>query len=108
MLKKVLTIIILAALMSYSAFAEDAAPASSNEAAVSSSSEAAASSSEAATVEKKGTKGFVVSLDENNIVIVDDNNQNVTFKIEKSTKFIDVLNNNAVVISAGIVVDDCV
>ncbi|HPG30868.1 MAG TPA: hypothetical protein PLQ81_08795, partial [bacterium] len=107
MLKKVLTIIILAALMSYSAFAEDAAPASSNEAAVSSSEGAATtSSSEAATVEKKGTKGFVVSLDENNIVIVDDNNQNVTFKIEKSTKFIDAPNNNAVVTAAGIVVDD--
>ncbi|MBP7653183.1 hypothetical protein KA977_07155 [Candidatus Dependentiae bacterium] len=97
MLKKVFTIIILVALMSYCAIAADeaAAPAAGD-----------ANTTQAAAVEMKGTKGFVVSLDENSIVIVDDNNQNVTFKIEKSTKFVDAPNNNAIVTASGIVVDD--
>ena len=59
----------------------------------------------AASANKTSVKGWVVSVDENSIVIVGDDNQNQTFKVDKTTKFIDAPNNNAVADAAIAAVD---
>lgn len=84
-------------------------PAANNSASVAPSSDASAvgeTQSSTPAVEKIRTIGFVVSIDENNVTIVDDSNNNHTYKIEKSTKFIDANKGNGLVPATEITVDE--
>ncbi|MEW5694285.1 MAG: hypothetical protein AB1765_13450 [Candidatus Hydrogenedentota bacterium] len=60
----------------------------------------------AVSTAKKGIKGFVISIDENSIVIVDDKNQNHSFKITKATKFIDANKGSGLVKASEIEVNE--
>lgn len=89
MLKKLLVLLAVIILTASMLLAE-------GEAAAPAAAPADADKAPAASVNKTGVKGWVVSVDENSIVIVGDDNQNQTFKVDKTTKFIDAPNNNAV------------
>jgi len=82
-------------------------PAATSESSVAPAPTAAAEAQPATpAVEKIRTIGFVVSIDENNVTIVDDSNNNHTYKIDKSTKFIDANKGNGLVSASEITVDE--